>query len=401
MSTALLIVSVLMLWLGANIHWPPRRWVVSAPAFLPSWIAGELPLHFLALAVGSGLTLAMLGGLDAWPGLVGLALLVPACMLFAWAFARQGEALPAVRAVFPEFKPRGQPWYLLVWPFIRPDRDLLRAAVAYGDTSARLKVDVYSRRAPVASAPVLVFVHGGGWVSGFKRFQGRPLIRRLARAGWVCVSVGYRLSPRATFPAQIVDVKTALRWVRDHIVDHGGDPERLVLHGNSAGAHLAALAALSPGFTTWQPEHVDDTRGVLACVPCYGIYDLTHRQEQWTHRGLRTLWELLVMKRKFVGHEAVYAEASPWDHVTPDAPPFLVVQGSVDTLVPVTEARAFVAHFEAIAPGRCTYLEVPGAQHAFDVFASRRVEVVVEAIAQYCEAAVAGGATTHDRAPNA
>jgi acetyl esterase/lipase len=385
MSIALFIFGVLMLLVAVNVHWPPSRWVISAPAFFTSWIAGELPLHCAGFALVVAAVLGGLGGLQSWPGAVGLVLLLPALGLFVWAFRRQGEALPAVRALFPDFKPRSVGWPALVWPFIRPDRDLLRTVLRYGELSRRLAVDIYTHRTPVEHAPVLVFVHGGGWVSGFKRFQGRPLIRRLARAGWVCVSVGYRLSPRATFPAQIIDVKAALRWVRENVGEHGGDPDRIILHGNSAGAHLVALAALTPGYSAWQPGHPGDTRQVLGCVPCYGIYDLTHRQHQWSHRGLRKLWEILVMKQKFAGHESDYAEASPWEHVTPEAPPFLVVQGSADTLVPVTEARAFVAHFETVAPGRCSYLEVPGAQHAFDTFASRRVQTVVEAIACYCE----------------
>lgn len=127
--------------------------------------------------------------------------------------------------------------------------------VAYGPEGKRNTLDIW-RRPDLTSggaAPVLVQVHGGAWVMGGKRQQAFPLMSHLADAGWVCVAINYRLSPKATWPDHIVDVKRAIAWVREHIADHGGDPGFIAVTGGSAGGHLSSLAALSPNHSPWQP----------------------------------------------------------------------------------------------------------------------------------------------------
>lgn len=282
-----------------------------------------------------------------------------------------------------------------LWPFIPDRRGVVRACgLPFAtDVHRGLTADLYLPAAlatpapagPSDPAPILVFVHGGAWILGFRRFQGLPLLHRLARAGWICVSIGYRRSPRATFPDHVVDVKRALAWVRTQATRWGGDPDRLALAGSSAGAHLASLAALTPDHAPWQPGFEDADTHVAACVALYGIYDLLHRERQWPHRGLRLLFERAIIKRPLARAEPLFCEASPWEHVTPDAPPFLVVHGTHDSVVPVAEARSFVAHFERVAPGRAAALEVPGAQHAFDVFASPRALAAVEVVAAWLD----------------
>ena len=127
--------------------------------------------------------------------------------------------------------------------------------------SAAHRLDVIRRRgAPPAGAPVLVYIHGGAWVIGDKREQGLPLLHELARRGWVTVTINYRLSPRATWPDHIVDCKRALVWVREHIAEYGGDPGFIAVSGGSAGGHLAALLALTPGDPAFQPGFEDGRR---------------------------------------------------------------------------------------------------------------------------------------------
>ncbi len=82
---------------------------------------------------------------------------------------------------------------------------------------------------------MLVYIHGGAWVIGDKRQQGIPMMHELVQRGWVCVSINYRLSPRATWPAHIVDCKRAVAWVRQHIAEYGGDPGFIAVSGGSAG----------------------------------------------------------------------------------------------------------------------------------------------------------------------
>ena len=93
---------------------------------------------------------------------------------------------------------------------------------------------------------MLLQVHGGAWILGNKEQQGIPLMQHLAAKGWVCVAINYRLAPRDPWPAQVVDVKRAIAWIREHIAAYGGDPDYIAITGGSAGGHLTALAALTP-----------------------------------------------------------------------------------------------------------------------------------------------------------
>src|SRR5262249_31206749 len=128
-------------------------------------------------------------------------------------------------------------WRRIAFPFpVRDSRVVCTRRVLF---HGELELDVHCARNRDASkkAPTLVYVHGGGWVIGQRRYQGLPLMQHLAARGWVCFSVDYRLSPRATFPDHLIDVKRALAWVREHAHEWGADPEFVVVCGNSAGAH--------------------------------------------------------------------------------------------------------------------------------------------------------------------
>lgn len=227
-------------------------------------------------------------------------------------------------------------------------------------------------------APVLLQIHGGAWIIGDKRQQGLPLVSHLAAQGWVCVATNYRLSPRSTFPDHLVDCKLALRWIREHIAEQGGDPSLVVVTGGSAGGHLAAMLALTPNDPEWQPGFEDVDTSVAACIPFYGVYDFTDR---FGIRGsgdpLRPLLERFVMKAPLARARAAYERASPMSHVGPHAPPFLVVHGTHDNLVPVEEARRFVALLRERSRAPVAYAEIPGAHHAFDVLRSVRALHVV------------------------
>ena len=203
-----------------------------------------------------------------------------------------------------------------------------------------LRLDILrSRTQPPTKAPVLLEVHGGAWVIGRKEDQALPLMHLLARRGWVCVSIDYRLSPKATFPDHIVDVKEAIAWVKTNVAQYGGDPSRLVITGGSAGGHLATLASLTPGLD--QPGFEDADTTVAGCASMYGVYDFTDRKGHWRGRRLDELLEVRVMKIAMADARDRYEAASPMSVATDAAPPFLVVQGTGDTIVPPVEARVF------------------------------------------------------------
>jgi acetyl esterase/lipase len=204
----------------------------------------------------------------------------------------------------------------------------------------------------------------------------------LVERGWICVSMNYRLSPRSTWPDQILDVKRAVAWVKQHIADYGGDPEFVAITGGSAGGHLTALHALTAPDRRWQPgfENVDTT--VAAAVPFYGVYDWTNRDG--TGSGdLIPLLEKQVVKAPLSAAGRVFDEASPMTHLRRDAPPFFVLHGTHDTLVPVTQARSFVRQLRDVSAAPVAYAEFPGAQHAFDIFASTRAHASAEAVERF------------------
>src|SRR5690606_33115781 len=158
---------------------------------------------------------------------------------------------------------------------------------------------------------VLVFVHGGGWVLGFKEFQALPMLNRMASEGWVCISIDYRLSPRATFPDHIADVNRGIAWAKEHAPEYGGDPSFVAVSCNSAGGHLAALAALTWDDPAFKPGfEAVDTR-VQAAVTFYGVYDLCNRFGHWPNRGIEGLLERFVLKAKRADAPERFEAASP------------------------------------------------------------------------------------------
>jgi acetyl esterase/lipase len=210
-------------------------------------------------------------------------------------------------------------------------------------------------------------------------------MQHLAAHGWVCVSVDYRLSPRATFPDHLVDVKRALVWVRDHATELGADPRFLAIAGNSAGAHLASLAALTQNRPEYQPGFESGDTSVSACVGFYGIYDLLDRRGLLAHDGMKRLLERHVMKASPDAAREAYEAASPVACVHADAPPFLLVHGTHDTLAPVGGARHFAEVLRERSRARVVYMEIPGAQHAFEIFPSVRTARVVDGVAAFLE----------------
>ena len=263
-----------------------------------------------------------------------------------------------------------------------PDVEVERDIVFHRDGRLKLKLDVYRNRSHPTGSPVLLYIHGGAWVLGDKREQGVPMMTYLAAHGWLCITANYRLAPRAPFPAQIIDVKRAIAWVKEHASDYGGDPSFIAISGGSAGGHLSALAALTPDETEWQPGFESADTSVQAAVPFYGVYDFTNR-DGLGHAGMRRFLERSVMKRKLKKDRAAFEAASPMYRVRSDAPPFFVVHGHNDTLVPVKQARLFVKLLREVANEPVAYAEIPGAQHAFEIFKSVRTAHVVQAAERF------------------
>ena len=256
--------------------------------------------------------------------------------------------------------------------------------VTYGPHGRANLADVWRRRdlPRDGKAPVLLEVPGGAWAIGWRRPQAYPLMSHLADRGWICVAMNYRVSPLHTWPDHIIDVKRALAWVKENIADYGGDPNFVAITGGSAGGHLTALAALTPNDPEYQPGFEDADTSVVAAVPVYGRYDwyTTHGNGRREFIGFL---ERLVVKRQFTRFRDIYVEASPIRRLRADAPPFFILHGEHDSLIPVDEAREFVAAIREVSKSPVLYAELPGAQHAFDIFSSPRAHNSAEAVGEF------------------
>ena len=258
------------------------------------------------------------------------------------------------------------------------------ADISYGEYGRANHLDIW-RRADLdraGKAPVLFQIPGGAWVMGNKRGQAHPLMSHMAELGWICVAVNYRHSPRNTWPDHLVDVKRALAWVKAHIADYGGDPEFIAITGGSAGGHLSSLAALTPNDPQFQPGFEDVDTRVQAAVPFYGYFDFT-RVDDAAHPLLLALLEGVVIKQPHATNLGSYVAASPITHAGADAPPFFVLHGRNDTLIPVEQARGFVARLREVSTQPVVYAELPIAQHAFDMFGSARAAHAALAVEQF------------------
>lgn len=255
--------------------------------------------------------------------------------------------------------------------------------IPYGAHGSNNFLDI-SRRPDLPEghrAPVLIQVPGGGWSINEKRGQGYPLMNRMVELGWVCVSVNYRRSPRNAWPSHIVDVKRAIAWVRENIAQYGGDPEFIAITGGSAGGHLCSLAALTAGDDRLQPGFEDADTTVQAAAPYYGVYDLMNIENM--HPLMMPLLERVVIQKKMADNPDVYRDASPVNRAHRDAPPFFILHGENDAIVPLAQARAFRAALLEAGVGTVAYAELPNAHHAFDTIATLRCQAATEAVAKF------------------
>ncbi|MCO5971846.1 alpha/beta hydrolase [Actinoallomurus soli] len=346
-------VSVLAVWTLVSLVAPRRPRPAAMLAFYLTVVLGELPFMGLAWLLAATVLALVQGDLTS-PFVAGAAA-VPAAglCLVAW---RGRRALPAVQQAMGTVPvSRRLPYArILLSPFLRRRRAVERIpGLAYGPAGRRNLLDVYRHRSRPTGAPVLIHFHGGAYQGGRKNSQSLPLLYRLADQGWVCVSANYRLRPDATFHDHLVDAKRVIAWVREHGPAYGADPGRIILAGSSAGAHLSALAALTPDDPAFQPGFESVDTSVTAVIGLGGYYGRYHDTDPRT---------------------------SPLAHVRPDAPPFLLVHGDHDTLVPAEDAREFAERLREVSDQPVVYAELPGGQHGFDLFDSLRFHAVINAI---------------------
>jgi acetyl esterase/lipase len=378
---------------------PPSRGPLY---FVIAFPVAELPLHHIALSALVTALFAWRGAFGHWPGWIGLVLVASSWALLLLLHMRSLMSQAAIdrglqdglgagffRKIRPELASllrAGAPFYRWARPFHVHDREHVERIkdISYGPAGRRNLLDIYRPRVAAQGCPVLLQIHGGAWVFGRKDNQGVPLMNEMARQGWVCVAPNYRLSPRATFPDHLIDCKLAIRWIRENIADYGGDPGFLAVTGGSAGGHLAALVALSANDPQYQPGFEDVDTSVVAAAPFYGAFDLLeHNGVDVTRVSGKSFVEKLVMKSSPRKEREEWERASPihWAHA--DAPPFFALHGSHDSLVWPEGGRRFVEALRSVSRQPVAYAELPGAQHAFDIFNSIRCLNAVNGVATF------------------
>ncbi len=260
------------------------------------------------------------------------------------------------------------------------------ADIGYGgdaDAGPAHQLDIWRRPDLPAdtAAPVLLHIPGGAWSINDKRGQGYSLMRALAERGWICVSINYRRSPHHPWPAHLMDVKRAIGWVKENIAEYGGDPEFVAVTGGSAGGHLSALAALTANDPMLQPGFEDVDTVVAAAVPMYGVFDLT--DAGLMHPKMMAFLERQVFQEPLADNRAAFEQASPVHHISADAPPFFLLHGQKDSIVPAAQSKVFSAALRAAGAETVLHAELPNAHHMFDAVGSVRSHLVAEAAADF------------------
>ena len=351
-------------------------WVLR---FLAEWLSAEFPPHVVTGHALSGVTPLSVGRVAT-----------------SWAAQRADHILTAALqdAFGPQYReearhPIGDS------PDCARSRGLLQATghrrryaaqtsdIAYGPNGGDNLLDIWRHPAIEAGsrAPVVVQIPGGAWTVNGRRPQAYPLMGRLVEHGWICVSIDYSKSPRKAWPAHIIDVKRALAWVRDNIAEYGGDPDFIAVTGGSAGGHLASLASLTANDQRLQPGFEDADTTVQAAAPYYGVYDLTDVKKM--NEMMMPFLEHFVMQARYSDQPELFESASPISHAHRAAPPFFVLHGESDSVIPSAQAQAFCAALrDSGAPTVC-YAELPNAHHAFDLFATVRSQLTADAVADF------------------
>lgn len=233
-----------------------------------------------------------------------------------------------------------------------------------------LTLDLYMPARRGGPRPLIVFIHGGGWTGGHTRHSGAladfpAALAQLAREGFVVASLEYRLADEARFPAQLQDVRAALRFLKGNAERYGIDPARTGVWGGSAGGHLAALAALSCGDRALDVAGTEAAAGsecVQAAAIWYGVFDFAAmaagRPNGQDAAGVRLLGCTQACSA------ADYGRASGLTYLDGRDPPFLLIHGEGDRTVPVAQSRLAEQRFKAAGvPVETIY--IPGVDHSF------------------------------------
>jgi acetyl esterase/lipase len=312
------------------------------------------------------------------------------CVILGFCFSSSVAQLPSP---LPEIAAGTQPDRLSAQRVTFPNgvKGVPRVVYSVQSGYRPLTLDLYlppkTMRRPGTGFPLVLVIHGGGWIFGDPRHNGKfvdftGVLASLAGRGYVVASVEYRLSGEAIFPAQIQDVKTAIRFLRTKAADYGIDPARAITWGWSAGGHLAALAAVSCGVQKLEPVQsgpansaVGSAATVSDCVQgsvaWFGVFDMATIGEQAKQDGAFSRdvadtpeWRLLGCFASECKTGQISA-ASPVTYVDAKTPPMLLIVGDADKLVPYHQTLEMDRRLEAAGVTH-QLMVIPGVDHMFE-----------------------------------
>lgn len=261
--------------------------------------------------------------------------------------------------------------------------------VAYASVSESEKLDIYLPNEGTGPFPVIIAIHGGAFMSGDKTGELAYLTQAL-EAGYAVVSVNYRLSGEAIFPAAINDIKAAIRFLRANAETYNLDTDNMATWGGSAGGNLAALAATSGGVTALQDDslgNADQSDAVQACIDWFGPINFTTMDEQFTASGVAGQVhntadspESAYLGALITSVPDLVAACNPETYISSDDPAFFIQHGSADVLIPTQQSIEFAANLTAVlGSDNVTYETLEGAGHGDAAFTT--TENVAKALA--------------------
>ncbi len=228
-----------------------------------------------------------------------------------------------------------------------------------------LRLDLYLPPKSATPKPLIVYIHGGGWFAGHTRHNSAlenfpNVLASLAAEGFVVASLEYRLSGEARFPAQLQDVRAAIRFLKSNAGKYSIDSSRVGLWGGSAGGHLTALATVTCGVTDFDNiKAAPNSECVQAAATWYGVFDFSPILKPSANDPVRRLLGCLETCDADMVHRA-----SPITYVNANTPPFLLIHGDEDSQVPVAQSHAMEAKLRAAGvPVQAIY--IPSVDHSF------------------------------------
>ena len=257
-------------------------------------------------------------------------------------------------------------------------KDLEYATYQQDGQTKSLLLDIYLPETRIEPSPLLIYIHGGGWREFSKEICPGEIV---AQRGWAIACINYRYSTEAIFPAQIHDAKGAVRWLRANAEQYNLDPERFGAWGASAGGHLSALLGTSEGVAALEGDwgNLDYSSSVQAVSNWYGPTDFTEVTPTFTepispevlkeYRGkpwyLYTVVTTQLLGGAVTQKPELTQAANPITHIDPQDPPFMVLHGDLDKIVPVSQSEILVTALESQGVP-VTFIRKPEMTHSYE-----------------------------------